>query len=73
MNKTQIKNKIKQIEMMDQYQLEEFAATVHNAVGMPEVMFREFMTAIDARHRALANSFSFEVEAGEYKEEEIEI
>lgn len=73
MNKAQINNKVKQIEMMDRNQLEEFAATVHNAVGMPETMFKTFMSAIDARHKALANSFDFEVEAGEYKSEEIEI
>ena len=72
MNAKQINNKVKQIEIMDRGQLEEFAATVHNSVGMPELMFREFMRAIDARHIALKNSFNFEVEDGEYKAEEMQ-
>lgn len=71
MNETQIKNKVKRIEMMDKTQLEEFAQKVHSTAGMSENMFKEFMTAIDARHKALVNSFSFEVEYGEYKEEEL--
>ena len=71
MNAAQIKNQVKRIEMMDKTQLEEFAQKVHSTVGMHENMFKEFMTAIDARHKALANSFSFEVEHGEYKEEEL--
>jgi len=71
MNQTQISNQIKRIEMMDRTQLDEFARKVHNAVEMPEDTFKAFMAAIDARHKALANSFNFEVEAGELKTEEI--
>lgn len=59
MNTKQIKNKVKQIEMMDKTQLEEFAQKVHTAIDMPKVMFDAFIKAIDDRHKALANSFSF--------------
>ena len=72
MNKTQINNQIKRIAMMDRTQLDDFTRKVHNAVEMPEDTFKAFMTAIDARHKALANSFNFEVEAGELKSEEIQ-
>ena len=70
MNETQIKNQVKRIEMMDKTQLEEFTQKVHSTVGMSENMFKEFMVAIDARHKALANSFSFEVEYGDIKDGE---
>ena len=63
----QIEKQVKQIEMMDAVQLEEFAQKVHAAIDMPKVMFDAFIKAIDDRHKALANSFSFEIEDGEYK------
>ena len=50
MNTQQIKNKVKQIEMMDKTQLEEFAQKVHAAIDMPKVMFDAFIKAIDIRH-----------------------
>jgi len=71
MNPTQIKNQVERIKMMDHNQLTEFATSVYSAVGMSSEMFSAFKDAIAARHKALSNSFNFEVEPSELREGEL--
>ena len=71
MNTTQIKNQIERIKMMDHNQLTEFATSVYSAVGMSSEMFSAFKDAIDARYKAIANTFSSEVEPSELREGEL--
>ena len=53
------------IGMMSREQVDEFAATVHNAVGLNKEDKESLLNAIDDRIAKLNNSFALEVEMGE--------
>jgi len=67
MNSNQIRTKKKQISLMDAQHLEDFAITVHSAVGLRQEAKDELLKAVDVRQKELANSFSLEVEMSEVK------
>ena len=67
MNKNQIRTKKKQIALMDNTTLEDFAFTVHTAMGLKQETKNELLRAIDMRQKELANSFSLEVEMSEVR------
>ena len=70
MNKVQIKNKVKQIKIMDLNQLNSLISSISVSLASPESK-KQLFEAIDKRRKELQNSFSLEVEQGEYKAEEM--
>jgi len=52
---------------MDADTLEDFAITIHSAVGLRQEAKDELLEAVDVRQKELANSFSLEVEMSELR------
>jgi len=73
MNKNQIRTKKKQIALMDADTLEDFAITIHSAVGLRQEAKDELLEAVDDRISKLNNSFALEVEMGEVCDFEMDI
>jgi len=72
MNKNQIRTKKKQIALMDNATLEDFAMAVHTSDWYKKQEVKdELLKAIDVRQKELANSFSLEVEMSEVREGEL--
>jgi len=71
-NKT-INTHIGNIKMMSRDEVDSFAMTVHNAIGLDDAVKRSLLDAIDDRIGKLNNSFALEVEISEIVAGEVEV
>jgi len=67
MTKEQLFEHTEKIKMMSREQIDEFAATVHNALPLDTSVKNTLLDAIDERISKLNNSFALEVEMSELR------